>query len=333
MLRSFRRLYYELLLCVALITGFYLILTRRNLTPLEVLFGPASIKIVAENNTRCSGYGKSASSVDNKCEKRFPNALIIGAEKGGTSALLRFLSQHPQIVRREQELKELRFFCKHYSKGFQWYKEQMPYSLPGQIVIEKSVDYLMDENTPRRVFNFNPDIKIILAVRNPVERALSAYAMRKFEFEHINKTCEYMPEVRIGKPFPAFEKLWENLVSVLYLYDFGLENWLKYFSLGHIHILEHHQLVSLPVPELRKIEQFFNIDPYFDEKQFYYNSSKGFYCLKKQRFKSTTNCLPKGKGLQHPTVNTSLINKLKEIFRPHNKNFYQLSGKRFNWDD
>ena len=325
--------YCIILLCVALISGFYLTLTTRNMTSLEVLFAPVSIKfhVVAENNTPCSGYGKSATKDDNKCEKRFPNALIIGAGKGGTGALLRFLSQHPQIVIRKEEFQELRFFGQQNSKGFRWYKEQMPYSLPGQIVIEKSVDYLMHKKTPKRVFDFNPDIKIILAVRNPVERALSVYAMQKFLFEYLNQTVENGPQVKIGQPFPTFEEIWPTYLHVLY--DNGLENWLDYFSLRQIHIVEAQRFVVSPVPELKTIEQFLNIDPYCDEQQFYFDRRKGFYCLTKPRFKFMEKCLPKVKGLQHPTVNTSLIQKLKDIFRPHNKRFYQLTGMQFNWDD
>ena len=101
---SFRRAYCIILLCVALISCFYLTLTMKNLTSLEVIFSPVPINVVAENNTPCSGFGKSATKDDNKCEKRFPNALIIGVEKGGTGALLRFLSQHPQIVIKVNEL-------------------------------------------------------------------------------------------------------------------------------------------------------------------------------------------------------------------------------------
>ena len=196
----------------------------------------------------------------------FPNALIIGAEKGGTGALLRFLTQHPQVVTKVNEYEELRFFCKYYDKGYPWYREQMPYSLPGQIVIEKSVDYLMNRNTPKRVFEFNPKMKLILAVRNPVEL-----------FYYYNKTLKGEPEVRIGYPFPAFEDLLPKLLWVLY--DVGLENWLKYYSLSQIHIVENAAFVNAPVPELKKIEHFLNIDTYFDEQQFYFDSSKGFYCL------------------------------------------------------
>ena len=216
------------------------------------------------------------------CEKRFPNALIIGAEKGATGALLRFLGQHPQIVR-IHENKEMHFFSTNYDKGLQWYKEQMPYSLPGQIVIEKSVSYIVHNKAPERVFELNPGIKSILCVRNPTERAISEYAMHKAMFEKNNRTINRVPEAKLGEPFPPFEEIWQRYMWVFY--DTDLENWLKYFSLKQIHVVDGHELVKSPVPELKKIEKFLNIDPVFDEKQFYFDLSKGFYCLTHPRFK------------------------------------------------
>ena len=328
----FRQLQCMVLLSVLFIFGFYIILILRNPTTVHfVIPHVVPVTIFAKNGTPCTGYGKSVVQNDYKCEKRFPNALIIGAEKGGTGALLRFITQHPQVVTKVNEYEELRFFCKNYDKGYPWYKQQMPYSLPGQIVIEKSVDYLMDENTPARVFDFNPKMKLILAVRNPVERVLSDYAMHKALFYNRNQTIDEVPEVRIGYPFPVFEEIWPKLLWVLY--DVGLENWLKYYSLSQIHIVKNEAFVNAPVPELKKIENFLNIDPYFNEKHFYFDSSKGFYCVTKpSSLKRMGKCLI-GKGLKHPTANQSVIQQLREFFRPHNRRFYQLTGKQFNWDD
>ena len=328
----FRQSQCMVLLSALFVFGFYIMLILWNSTTVnsEIPY-VVPVTIFAKNNTPCTGYGKSVVQTGYKCEKRFPNALIIGAEKGGTGALLRFITQHPQVVTKENEYDELRFFCKYYDKGYPWYKQQMPHSLPGQIVIEKSVDYLMKENTPKRVFEFNPKMKLILAVRNPVERVLSDYAMHKALFYDNNQTIDRVPEIRIGYPFPAFEEIWPKLLWVLY--DVGLENWLKYYSLSQIHIVENEVLMNAPVPELKKIENFLNIDPYFDEKHFYFDSSKGFYCLTKpSRLKRMGKCLI-GKGLKHPTVNQSVIQQLREFFLPHNRRFYQLTGKQFNWDD
>ena len=331
MARDGIRCFRVIVLSVVLLTCLLFTQTVRNPSILGVIFDPVSIKVFAENNTACIGYGKSSTKDDNKCEKRFPNVLIIGAEKGGTGALLRFLSQHPQVVIKDNEFDELRFFCKNYLKGFEWYKEQMPHSLPGQIVIEKSVDYLMDKTTPKKVFYFNPGIKLVLAVRNPVERALSDYALQRLLFYYLNQPVKELPQVKIGQRFPDFEEIWETYLHVLY--DVGLEDWLRYFSLKQIHIVEAQELVHSPVSELKEIEKFLNIDPYFDEQQFYFDRTKGFYCLSEPRFKYMEKCLPEGKGIRHPTVNKTLIQKLKDFFRPHNERFYKLSGKHFSWDD
>ena len=197
--------------------------------------------VAAENKTRCIGYGKPWELENNKCEKRFPNTLIIGVTKGGTFALMWFLSQHPQIVH-NHDINEYFFFAKNYQKGLQWYKENMPYSLPGQVVIDKSANYFAQKETPARVFQLNPSMKCILSVRHPVKRAISEYAMHKYNHEKRIKT---VPHVKFGEPFPPFEKIWKRYLW--FYYDTSLENWLKFFSLEQIHIVDSDAFSKSPV--------------------------------------------------------------------------------------
>lgn len=274
--------------------------------------------------SRCKGYGRnSGHDHDNCCIKRLPNCLIIGAKKAGTTALLFFLSKHPQVVRNEA-YEELFFFTSYYEKGLEWYRNQMPYSVYGQIVIEKTPQYFTGAEVPKRVFQMNPDIRLILTVRNPVERAISEYAM--YKAVHARK--------KSNVPFPAFETSMKRYLQLEY--DTSFEDWLKYFKLKQIHVVDGHRFAKTPVQELRKIEDFLNIDHYFEETKFYRNSSRGFYCFNepiwKGRKAENALCLPEGKGRKHPNVNITIIKQMKDFFRPHNARFYNLTGKYFDWD-
>ena len=64
-------------------------------------------------------------------ERRLPSAIIIGAKKSGTGALLTFLCQHPDIV---GSRKEVHFFDndENYAKGLEFYRQQMPETYPGK---------------------------------------------------------------------------------------------------------------------------------------------------------------------------------------------------------
>ena len=275
--------------------------------------------------TNCIGYANpKTSDGSSSCEKRLPNTLIIGVAKCGTHALLTFLGQHPQIVR-NTDIGASLFFTEHYTKGLGWYKNRMPYSLPGQVVIERIRGYFID-GVPERIFNLNPRIKLLLAVRNPVDRAVSAYAMMKSFHDNKNETIQ---GVKPGDIFPPFELIWKELMNVFY--DTSLEHWLQYFRIEQIHFVDGDILRKSPVQELKKIEQFLNIEPFFHDTHFYLNTTRGVFCMSKPRF-GQTNCLGEGKGRKHPKVNETVLEIMRDILRPHNQRFYELSRRHFSWD-
>jgi hypothetical protein len=107
--------------------------------------------------------------------QRLPQCLIIGVRKGGTRALLEFLNLHPNVRIQKQEL---HFFDddQTYSLGLDWYRRRMPYTTDGQLTIEKTPGYFIGEDVPERVRAMNRSVKLLLIVRDPVERAISDYA-------------------------------------------------------------------------------------------------------------------------------------------------------------
>lgn len=107
--------------------------------------------------------------------RRLPQCLIIGVRKGGTRALLEFLNLHPAVQKASDEV---HFFDddEKYRQGLEWYRSQMPFSLPDQITIEKSPAYFVTDSAPHRIHAMNSSIKLILIVRDPVTRLISDYA-------------------------------------------------------------------------------------------------------------------------------------------------------------
>jgi hypothetical protein len=108
-----------------------------------------------------------------------PAFLIIGAQKAGTSSLFRYLSQHPDI--RLPKRKELHFFDLQYSNGIDWYERLFPRKkiIKRQITGEASPFYLFHPLVPERVFNHYPNIRLIVLLRNPVDRAYSHFHMER----------------------------------------------------------------------------------------------------------------------------------------------------------
>ena len=63
------------------------------------------------------------------------------------------------------------------------------------------------------------------------------------------------------------------------LYDTALENWLKYFKLKQIHIVNSDILRVRLLQVMKQIENFLNIDACFTEREFYLNKTRGMFCL------------------------------------------------------
>jgi hypothetical protein len=116
--------------------------------------------------------------------------FIVGGQKCGTTALHNFLSKHRNIKSGTQ--KEIDFFSysKLYDKGFDYYHSLYKTNIYEKLFLNKkfidaSPSYLADcipEKTVKRIYNYNKNAYIIILVRNPIERAFSAYNMYKQRF-------------------------------------------------------------------------------------------------------------------------------------------------------
>jgi hypothetical protein len=110
--------------------------------------------------------------------------LIIGAEKSGTTWLADRLRQHPKIFIPAE--KELFYFNERFfespelpnfnaSQPLAWYLAFFDPAAPDQIKGEASPAYLWDKAAPGRIAAFDPDLKLIAVLRDPIERAFSQY--------------------------------------------------------------------------------------------------------------------------------------------------------------
>lgn len=257
-------------------------------------------------------------------EHRLPRAIIIGVRKAGTRALLDMLALHPSIVSAKAEV---HFFDKddNYHRGVQWYINGMPPSLPHQVIVEKTPAYFVGPKVPYRIFKTCPNVKLLLIVRNPIDRTISDYAQL-----NTKKRLSLSPK-NVSFEQVVFEKgqvnMHYNPVTVsLYSKHFML--WLNYFKLSQILVVDGDALIHHPLTELQRAESFLGVENYFTEKMFYFNETKGFYCWQRN---GKSHCLGNGKGREHPTVNTQSLQTLDKFFKPHNEEFFNLTGLRFNW--
>ncbi len=112
-----------------------------------------------------------------------PNVLIVGAQKSGTTALAKNLGESASVW---DVPVELHFFSDNYHKGLRWYESQIEglYSKvchgdfedsQKDVVIERSPSYMSEPEAAKRIYDYNPNIKIIVSLRDPIDRAFSRY--------------------------------------------------------------------------------------------------------------------------------------------------------------
>jgi hypothetical protein len=140
----------------------------------------------------------------------------LGAQKCASTWLHRVLAAHPEISMPAE--KELNFFSHRFDHGYQWYERQFPKSGPAWCAGEVSPSYFHDRSVAPRASAYHPEIKVMVTLRDPVERAISNH-------------CH---EVRMGHlsgPDLSFEAgLANNPMYVEQsLYAKHLANWLSYF--------------------------------------------------------------------------------------------------------
>ena len=112
--------------------------------------------------------------------------LLLGAARCGTTSLFRYLQQHPHIL--PSRNKELHFFDIQFESGMTWYGQQFfPSTLRGEryIVGEATPYYLFHPLAPARVRTALPNVRLIVTLREPAERAVSHYAHNVY---HGNET-------------------------------------------------------------------------------------------------------------------------------------------------
>jgi len=106
--------------------------------------------------------------------KPVPHFVIAGTQKAGTTWLKQQLARHPDVF---MARKQLHFFDRNFHKGIGWYKSWFRSAAPEKICGEKTTEYFdIPTAAPfaQYVANFFPQLKVIIILRDPVTRALSA---------------------------------------------------------------------------------------------------------------------------------------------------------------
>ncbi len=259
-----------------------------------------------------------------------PDFLIIGTQRGGTTSLYNYLTARPGVG--PAAVKELRFFDRKFHKGTLWYRAHFPTRMQKnyferthkQIFVtgEASTNYLFYPHTPKRVAQVVPDVKLIVLLRNPVDRAYSHY---KFEVEHRQETLSFEDALAFEEERTRKERekilADEKYVSVAHsrysylvrgIYVDQLEAWMKFFPREQFLILKSEAFYTDPVTTLEQVSEFLTVPQLAP-----HGGTKGY-----KQYNHTSNT----------QMDTATRKRLIEYFEPHNARLYDLLGVNLGWN-
>ncbi len=181
--------------------------------------------------------------------KKLPDFIGIGAMRCGTTWLTDQLRAHPEIYVPEH-YKEIHFFDRYFEKGIDWYLANFSAKAAHQQAGEFTPYYIRDEQALKRMAETCPDAKLIVSLRNPVERAFSHYIFLKNRHD-------------ITTSF--YETLFDERFDLLRtgLYGSQLQNCLRYYPREKIHVVLFEEIKSVPEKVMTELYDFLGVDSHY----------------------------------------------------------------------
>jgi len=265
-----------------------------------------------------------------------PRFLIIGAQKAGTTALHYYLARHPSLYSGAR--KELGYFSHEmfrewedhpyrtvfdrlehdsgdpavHRKGLRWYRSRFPWIRPWRraLAFESTPAYLASEQAPQRIAAYQPDMKLIAILRDPVERAYSAWnMMNKFSKPPYNRLRDERSfETAIEDEFAQMEGAPAS-GSKGYLrrgiYHIQIKRYFELFEKKNMLILEHRDFEEETARILEQVCDFLDV-PRFAKGKEWPRILAGDY---------------------DQQMSASMRDRLRKFFAPHNAQLGTLLGR------
>jgi Sulfotransferase domain len=256
-----------------------------------------------------------------------PDFIIIGAAKAGTTSLYGWLSGHPYVA--PASTKEVHFFDYNFFRGKDWYRAHFPLESSRAeferehgrpfLTGEASPSYISHYWAPQRIARMLPSVKLIVLLRNPVDRAYSQFSMSQREGEEeldsfeeaLAKEDERLDGERARcmadsryNSWPI--GCWSYLMRSRYAEQ--LERWLPLFPREQFLFLDSEALARRPEQTLQGVYDFLGLPG--DESRELPFLHTGSY-----------DPLP-----------ADVRERVSAYFRPHNERLYELLGIDFGWN-
>src|SRR6266705_621453 len=189
--------------------------------------------------------------------------IVAGAQKSGTTALHYFLAKHPNITMGDQQ--EIHFFDDEAMFVAQVDYEQLhkhyPLLLPSTIAGDCTPSYIYPEPASERIRNYNPKIRLLILLRNPIERAFAHWNMQRFKgrepLDFFDAVREEKTRIAAAPPTEARRFAYVDRG----FYPQQLERLFKFFPREQVKVVKFEKFKDKQRETLASIFSFLGLEP------------------------------------------------------------------------
>ena len=250
--------------------------------------------------------------------RKLPDYAIIGAQKCGTTFLHRVLGWHPNVE--PASAKEIHYFDLNFGRGINWYKSHFPLSPVKErrfITGEASPYYLFHPHAAARMAQTAPKVRLILLLRDPVDRAYSHYQHRvrkgieTLSFEEALEAEEQrlrgeLEKMMVDELYNSYNHQHFSYVSRGVYID-QIKDWSHHFGDDHMLVVQSKDLFDYPSRTLQRILTFLDLPRW---------TPKVFRVRTEDRYEP---------------MSPATRERLAEYFEPHNRRLYEYLDEDFGW--
>ena len=252
-----------------------------------------------------------------------PDFIIIGSMKCGTPSRYYDICEHPCVSAAAYD--EIGFFDSNFHLGLNWYRSMFPRKKQIEDIRRKEGAAITGEDTPfyfwnpiaaKRIQKILPNIKLIIILRNPIDRAYSEYqdlvsresnspSFETFIENEINTRKKGI--IITEENFEIFNQNDSYLLKGIYIDQ--LKIWAGLFPKEQIFTLSTESLNSDPTASMESVFQYLNLPD---------------YKIKKPQHQKQKKYTP---------MDSQTRKLLIEFFKPHNERLFKFIGKEFDWEN
>jgi hypothetical protein len=257
------------------------------------------------------GYRRATAS-----RRMLPTILIIGAQKGGTTSLHEYLAEHPDVG--PSAIKEIQYFSNNSFRSLTWYRAHFPREGVFPHALESSPYYLFHPCAPVRVRAVLPDIKLIVLLRDPVERAHSHHNMERAEgrepldfptavAREDQRLAGEEERLRSDPGYLSFAYQNQSYVA-RGMYAKQLERWYEHFRREQILVLASDDLFADPEGTLHRVQDWLGLSHH-----------------------APATLAPRGVRVYGSSIDAGLRAELRGRFAPDSARLPELTGLELPW--